>query len=70
MARSNPEIVSQRAAVLLHQLERVCISATWEGNIYQMSKVKRGGYVFLAWKGSADRRVRGLIEQLDKEGLL
>jgi len=64
-----------------------------------MPKLKRGGYVFLAWKGdhsprhvhvykdstlvvkwdlessremvgSADRRVRDLIEGLEKEGLL
>jgi hypothetical protein len=64
-----------------------------------MPKLKRGGYVFLAWKGdhsprhvhvymdstlvvkwdlensremvgSANRRVRDLIEELEKEGLL
>ena len=64
-----------------------------------MPKLKRGGYVFLAWKGdhsprhvhvykdstlvvkwdlessremvgSADRRVRGMIAELEKEGLL
>ncbi|MBS3973587.1 MAG: DUF4160 domain-containing protein [Actinobacteria bacterium] len=64
-----------------------------------MSKLRRGGYVFLAWKGdhsprhvhvykdgalvvkwdldnsremvgSASRRIRDLIEELKKEGLL
>ncbi|MBS3957501.1 MAG: DUF4160 domain-containing protein [Clostridiales bacterium] len=64
-----------------------------------MPKLKRGGYVFLAWKGdhsprhvhvykdgalvvkwdldnsremvgSASRRIRNLIEELEKEGLL
>lgn len=75
------------------------VSDTLEGSTYQMPKIKRCGYVFLAWEGdhsprhvhvyrdgalivkwdlehscemsgTADRRVRDVIEDLEKRGLL
>jgi hypothetical protein len=35
-----------------------------------VGKVRRGGFVFITWKGAASRRVRELIEALETEGAL